>query len=200
MSDAALNPGHGPFRYDPLTITLHWLTFLLVALLWLSAQVIDVFPRDGGRVEARSVHILLGVTLLGVLLVRLGWRKTPWGGRRPPRRGPGDLAALGLQVLMLLLLGGTILLGLFNAAVHGAAVFTWVKLPPLAPGYPDLPDMVTGWHGFGANLILAVVGVHAAAALGHHYVLRDCTLRRMLPFGRVTCGKHDHRAAPAQGD
>jgi cytochrome b561 len=38
-----------------------------------------------------------------------------------------------------------------------------------------------GWHGFAANTILIVGGMHAAAALFHHYLLRDDVLRRMLP-------------------
>ena len=72
----------------------------MVTAQWVSGQLIDVFPRDGGRLEVRSVHIVLGLTLLGLVLLRLLWRKTPWGGRQPPRAGLGDLAARGVQLLL----------------------------------------------------------------------------------------------------
>ncbi len=173
------------FRYDRLTISLHWLTAILVAALWVLGQTIDVFPRDNGRLEARSVHILLGAALLGVLVLRVLWSKTPWGGRRPARQGLGDLAARGLQAVLLLLLGATILLGLLNAGVRGDAVFTWVKLPPLSPGYPGIKEAVGDLHALGANIVLAIIGLHAAAGLAHHFLLRDNTLLRILPGGRT---------------
>ncbi len=184
MSDAVTLPADA-FRYDWLTRKLHWLTFLLVVALYSSAQVIDFFPRDGGRVEARSVHIVLGLSLLAVVLVRLAWRKTPWGGRQPPRAGLGDLAARGIQLLLVLLIGINILFGLLNVAVRGDAIFTWVKLPPLGAGFPGVRDVVGGIHEWGANLIVALAGLHALAALAHHYLLRDGILRRMLPRGRA---------------
>lgn len=180
MNDAAIPPLDA-FRYDKVTVALHWLTVVLVALLWLGAQVIDWFPRGGGRLEARSVHIVLGVSLLGLLLLRFAWRKTPWGNARPPRHGLGDLAAHLMSWLLLLLVGLNLLLGLFNVAVRGDAVFDWFKVPPLGTEIEGLRDLVGEWHGWGGNLILAVAGVHAAAALVHHFVLRDDTLIRMRP-------------------
>ncbi len=184
MSDTATLPPR-TFRYDSLTIALHWLIAIVVTAQWVSGQVIDFFPRDGGRVEMRSAHIVLGLALLGLVLLRLLWRKTPWGGRQPPRAGLGDLAARGVQLLLVLLLGVNILFGLFNVAVRGDAIFTWVKVPPLGGGVPGLRDFVGELHAWGGNLILAVVGLHAAAALVHHYLLRDTVLARMLPRGRV---------------
>ncbi len=173
------------FRYNSLTILLHWLVALVVTAQWVSGQLINVFPRDGGRLEVRSVHIVLGLTLVGLVLLRLLWRKTPWGGRQPPRAGLGDLAARGVQLLLVVLLGVNILFGLLNVAVRGDAIFTWVKVPPLGGGIPGLRDVVGQLHAWGGNAILAVVGLHAAAALAHHYLLRDTVLSRMLPRGRV---------------
>lgn len=55
-----------PTRYDRTSILPHWVTATLVVLLWLIAHWIDDFPRGTARITARSVHILLGVTLLAV--------------------------------------------------------------------------------------------------------------------------------------
>ena len=70
-------------RYDRLTILLHWLTAALVIILWGIAQVIDFFPRGEPRIAARSTHIVLGVVLIAVLLVRLFWRANS-GRKLPP--------------------------------------------------------------------------------------------------------------------
>ena len=61
-------------RYDRRTIILHWTTAVLVVALWGSAQVIDWFPRGWPRVDARSVHITMGVTLVAVLIWRVAHR------------------------------------------------------------------------------------------------------------------------------
>ena len=178
---ATVTPPAETFRYDRLTISLHWLTAILVAAQWVIGQSVGFFPRDHGQGEVRSTHIVLGLALLALVLVRLAWSKSPWGRRRPTRQGLGDLAARGLQLLLVLLLVATILLGMLNAAVRGDAVFTWVTLPQLGGGSQEIRRVVGELHEWGANLILAVVGLHAAAALAHHYVLRDGILRRMLP-------------------
>ena len=44
-----------------------------------------------------------------------------------------------------------------------------------------LSNRVTTWHAIAANTILILAGLHASAALAHHYLLRDGTLVRMLP-------------------
>jgi len=45
-----------------------------------------------------------------------------------------------------------------------------------------LIHLVGSWHVLAANMVLIVASVHAAAALLHHYILRDETLQRMLPW------------------
>src|SRR5258706_8412820 len=71
--------------YDDRTIHLHWLTAVIVALLWGIAEVIDLFPRGAPKIAVRSVHITLGVLLVSVLVRRLIWRRGP-GKRVPPAR------------------------------------------------------------------------------------------------------------------
>src|SRR5258708_8523154 len=72
--------------YDNRTIRLHWMTAVIVALLWGIAEVIDLFPRGAPRIAVRSVHISLGVLLVAVLVRRLIWRRGP-SRHLPPARG-----------------------------------------------------------------------------------------------------------------
>src|SRR6476661_5580284 len=74
----------GQAVYDPRTRGLHWLTALLVILLWALGQTIDFFATGSPRVSARSVHITLGVALAVIVAYRLWWRRTPLRTAPPP--------------------------------------------------------------------------------------------------------------------
>jgi cytochrome b561 len=169
-------------RHDSTTIALHWISALLVVVLWTIGQTVDVFPNGPLRIDYRSVHIMLGVALAAVLLVRLGWRLT----RREtlPPLGHGVLRAIARAThwLLYVLLAIAVGLGAANVWVRGDSILNLFRVPPYDPGNRALMHLVGGWHALAANTLLIVAGVHAAAALFHHYVLRDATLRRMLPW------------------
>ena len=58
-----------------------------------------------------------------------------------------------------------------------------VHVPQLVPGDRALVHQIGDWHALAADAVVIVAGLHSAAALFHHFVLRDATLRRMLPWG-----------------
>jgi cytochrome b561 len=168
--------------YDPVTIALHWTTAALVALLWLIGQTIDWAPSGSLRVDYRSLHMLLGVTLLGVFTARVLWRLCR--GRSLP--GVGNelmewIARLTHWALYLLILAALVL-GLANVWVRGDTIFNLFTVPAFDPANKALRTLIGDWHALAANAILILAGVHAAAALFHHIVLRDGVLRRMLPM------------------
>jgi cytochrome b561 len=168
-------------RYDGVSILLHWLTAGLVVILWTLGQTIDFFPRGAPKIDARSVHIVLGATLGIVLLVRVLWRAS--AGRRLPLADRGWLGVTakvvhyGLYVLVAV----TVALGIFNAWQRGDVLFNVYRIPQLIPGDRVLRRALGELHGDCADIVLIVAGLHAAAALAHHYLLRDRVLRRMLP-------------------
>ena len=71
--------------------------------------------------------------------------------------------------------------GIANVWVRGDSIFNLFRIPPYDPGNRALMHLIGDRHALFANAVLIVAGVHAAAALFHHYILRDATLRRMLP-------------------
>lgn len=168
-------------RYDGVTILLHWLTAALVVILWTLGQTIDFFPKGAPKIDARSVHIVLGATLGIVLLARVAWRAG--AGRKLP---PAESGLLGITAKVVhyglyLLLAATVVLGIFNAWQRGDVLFNVYTIPRLVPGDLALKKTLEGLHGDFADIVLIVAGLHAAAALAHHYLLRDRVLRRMLP-------------------
>ena len=168
-------------RYDGGTIWLHWITVVLVVEQWIGAQVIDLFARGGPRVDARSVHIVLGAALVLLLVARICWRLS--GGRRLPQADGWPLsllaraAQLGLYGLLVVMVG----LGLSLAWVRGDSIFGLFSLPSFAPGDKALSESVQDAHAAVGWAILALGGLHGAAALVHRYLWRDGVLARMWP-------------------
>lgn len=167
-------------RYDRTTITLHWLTALLVLVLFTLAMLWDFVPHDV-RKQMESLHISLGIVLAVVLVLRLAWRATR--GRRLPMAVAGwqGWAARATHYLLYLLLAVQVVLGLgWRWAQAEAFQFfglfplrlATVRNGPLAHTLGELHDTV-GWT------IVVLAGLHAEVALVHHYVLKDGVLRRM---------------------
>jgi cytochrome b561 len=167
--------------YDRRTIQLHWVTAVLVGLLWSIAQIIDYFPKGAPRIAIRSVHIVLGV-LLGVILVMgVVWRSR--SGRRLSLANDGVSGHLARIVHWALYVGlaAVILLGAANALGRGDSIFSLFRIPKLFPDIPQLKPTFERLHPTAANALMILAAVHALAAFAHHYILRDGVLRRMLP-------------------
>jgi cytochrome b561 len=171
-------------RHASITIALHWITVLLVVMLWTIGQTVDWVPNGPLRVDYLSVHIVLGVSLGLVLVIRLTWRATRGGLLPPLDTGLLLIAARMTHWALYGLMIVTVTLGIFNAWVRGESIFNLFTIPQLVPGDTALVQLIGGWHALSANTLLIVAGLHAAAALFHHYVLRDRTLSRMLPWKR----------------
>jgi cytochrome b561 len=170
--------------YDKTSIWLHWLTAVSIVVLWGLGQGVDFFPRGTPRIAARSVHILLGATLGMLLIARIVWRMR-WG-RRLPRATPGftGYVATFTHWILYLMVAATVMLGIANAWIRGDTIIGLGKIPSLAPGDRELRGFIEHLHSTAANIIMIVAGLHASAALVHHFMLRDNVLRRMLPRPR----------------
>jgi len=167
-------------RYDPKTIALHWLTAALVIGLWVLGQCIDFFPRGTPRVSVRSLHIVAGAILAIVLAYRIYWRAT--AGAHLPLEG----SALMQRIVRLMhwalyaAVLAAVVLGLANTWVRGDNIFNLFSIPAFDPGNKELRHTMGELHELAANAVLILAGLHAAAALVHHHLLKDNTLRRML--------------------
>ncbi|MGF6231232.1 cytochrome b561 [Inquilinus ginsengisoli] len=171
-------------RYDRVTILLHWLTAALVILMFALAEIWGFLPRGTAlRKGAQSLHISCGLLLTVVLIARLAWRGTQ--GRRLPPANTGllHLAAKAAHLALYALLAAQVTLGFLFRWAQGEPFqfFGLFDVPAaLAPDH-DLAQTIGGLHDTVAWTIIVLAGLHAAAALVHHYALRDGVLRRMLP-------------------
>src|SRR5271166_2025350 len=166
-------------HYDSTTIGLHWTSAFLVVALWIIGQIADLFPKGVYQTNVWSIHVALGFALAAVLIWRIVWRFT--GRRRLPAADSGVLQILAeaSHYALYLLMLTTVALGIVNAFVRGYSLFDIASLPQF--GDKELKKPITEWHGLAANLLLVLAFVHTAAALAHHYVLKDGVLLRMAP-------------------
>ena len=123
-----------------------------------------------------------GITALALFFVRSLWRLTH---RAPPplpmppwqQRAAGIMHALLYAMLLVQPLTGW----LFSSAAGRQVVYlNLIPLPNLVSRNPALGAVFKDLHGTGGALLTAIVGLHVLAALKHHFIDRDDTLRRML--------------------
>ncbi|MFF7397388.1 cytochrome b [Achromobacter sp. NPDC008082] len=172
-----------PAHYDRMTITLHWLTAVLVVGLFALAEIWSFLPRGTPtRKLLQSLHISFGLAFAAVFVVRVVWRLSR--GRRLPRAASGLLgvASTGVHGLLYLLMATQIVLGFLFRWAQGEpfAFFGLFNVPTLIAIDHEQRRFIGGLHDTVAWIIIVLALLHALAALFHHYFLRDGVLRRML--------------------
>jgi len=180
MNNSDANAG-----YTGLAKLLHWAILGLLAAQFVIAWLMPDIKRDTQPDTLINLHLSFGVLILGLAVVRLGWRMKH--AAPPPEEGLPPWQVLSARVmhwLLYLLLFVVPILGWINASWRGFPVtlFGLFELPKLLatrmPGFRWTGDV----HNALANYaLLALVGLHVAAALYHHFVRRDHVLQRMLP-------------------
>lgn len=178
-------PQPSPIRFHPITMGLHWGVAIavlgLVAWGWWMTEL-------GSPVEklwAYGLHKSIGILVWVAMIIRLAARAVI--PRPPPVAAPRwrRFAAISVHSALYCCLLGMPLLGWVNASAANfpVNVFGVVTLPRITPTDPELAALAIRGHLAMSWVLVALVVVHAGAALRHHFVDRDRTLMRMLPFG-----------------
>jgi len=161
--------------YGIIAQAFHWLVALLVlAQLGIGLYAANL-PVSLARLRWLSHHKSLGLAILALVLLRLGWRAL----NRPPGL-PGSMprwerrAALATHRLFYLLLILAPLAGLLYASAAGLSV-NWF-------GLFQVPELFKALHIGLVALLASLVALHVGAALRHALLLRDSVMRRMLPW------------------
>jgi cytochrome b561 len=182
---AAMEPESTPTRYGRISITLHWVTLALIVAAYATMEFKSVFPKGSAPREAMAYwHYVLGLAVFALAWLRLVVR--PSGDAVIDFGGPVWQAHLRRIVHWMLyaLMIGLPLLGWMTLNAKGTHVaFLGQDLPILVNENRALAKGLKEVHEILARFGYFVIGLHAAAALYHHYVKRDDTLRHML-YGR----------------
>jgi cytochrome b561 len=166
---------------------LHWSIFGLVVLMYALTFSEDIFPRGDARVDvAWKIHISYGLPFAVLVAWRLVVRLGAGAPTLPSEMTPLErMAAKAAHLLLYALLLALPVLGILLTWYRGDALTFFGLFTIPSPVTPDraMARSIKGLHSLCANGILIVAGLHALAALWHHYVRRDAVLRRMLPYG-----------------
>lgn len=174
-------------RYGLISVIVHWLVALAVfALFALGLWMTDLSYYSEWYRTAPALHKSLGITLFALMLLRVLWRLlTPQ---------PAVLSRHSTAVQLLSRLGhGALYLGIFVVMIsgylistvdgRGISVFDLFEIPVLITGLPNQADLAGDVHFYGAWGLVILAGLHGLAALKHHFIDGDATLKRMLGCG-----------------
>jgi cytochrome b561 len=173
--------------YGLVPQALHWSVVALVVLAWLLGSFDDALPKGAARDAGLFVHISAGLAVIALVALRLLWRL---GDPPPPPERTilgdwADRAARLVHYLLYALVIAVPVVGIVLQFARGDAlpVFGLFEIaPPFAPSRPFARSLKEV-HEVLANGLIVLAGLHAAAALVHHWIFRDRTLTRMVPSG-----------------
>jgi cytochrome b561 len=171
-------------QYGRLSIALHWLTLALLIGVYACIELREMYPRGSDPREALKMwHFTLGLVVFLLVWVRFVARIV---GKEPPIVPPAPkwqmVTATSVEISLYGLMVALPLLGWLTLSAEGDAIpFFGLQLPALVAENKQLAERTEELHETLATIGYFLIGLHAAAALFHHYVRRDNTLKRMLP-------------------
>lgn len=171
-------------RYGTLSITLHWLMFILMVAVYASIELRELFPKGSDPREAmKALHFMLGLSLLLLLTVRIYGRVASPAPVISPALSPAqNLAAkLGHLALYIFMIAMPILGWLTLSAAGKPIPFFGLELPPLLAENKALAKSLKEIHETVGELGYYLIAIHVLAALYHHHIRKDDTLTRILP-------------------
>jgi len=171
-------------RYGAVAQGFHWLIAALVLTTVVIALYMTGLPLSPEKIKTYNLHKSIGVTILVLALLRLAWRLVSPPPALPAAMAGWERAAAGASHLALygLLLAQPVI-GIFHssAASFPVVVFGAVTLPSVTAPDKELKETLEALHSWLGWAFIALICLHVAAALRHHFIVKDDILRRMLP-------------------
>ena len=175
-AETSTSPGYGLGA-----IAFHWLMAALVVVVGGVGLLFKYFPRKAFP-EWLSVHALFGLAVLVLVVARMRWRAT-----HVPPDLPGQIGEFtrrtshAAHILLYVLMFITPIMGIVGFIAHGRVLYLGLfslhsPAPNRAIFHPA--EHIHQWLAYG---LFALAGIHIAAALWHHFILRDGLILRILP-------------------
>jgi len=181
-------------RYNKMTISLHWLMFVLMIAVYAFIELREIFPKGSDpRETMKAIHFMLGLLVFALVLPRIIVRfvgTTPAIEPEPPawQHTAAKLAHLALYLFMIIMP----LLGWLVLSAAGKPIpFFGLQLPALIEKNKELGKLLKEIHETIGEIGYYLIGLHVIAALFHHYFQHDNTLTRMLPLMKPISERSD---------
>ena len=164
----------------------HWILGFIIIGMIAYGWWMNHFPARPDRFFYRSIHADIGYVVLLLTVIRLIWR-----GVNPAPALPADMPSwqrIGARVTHVLLYLVTILVAMLGWAMSGAhppdrnyaSFFGWFNVPQFTSPDKAAADAYEDRHILFAYVLLALIGLHVAAAAWHHFIRRDRIAMRMV--------------------
>ena len=170
--------------YGMVAILLHWLVALaVIGLFALGVWMTGLTYYDDWYKRGPDIHKSIGILLFLVMLARVLWRTVnitpddePGIGNRQRR------LAHGVHLLLYVLLFAMMISGYLISTADGKPieVFDLFSVPATISDIPKQEDIAGKVHWYLALILISLASLHAVAALKHHFIDRDRTLKKML--------------------
>jgi cytochrome b561 len=170
-------------QYGIAAKVFHWLIVALLAVQYPIGWLMPDLHRGVKPGVGMTFHISIGMTILAIITLRLAWRLThpvaPESSLAPWQRLSSEVVHWMLYVMVL----ATTITGWLFASFRGWSIsyFYLVPLPMLASDNEAAGKAIDGLHQAAEWTLLALIGIHIAAALAHIFIYRDRIMQRMLP-------------------
>jgi cytochrome b561 len=168
--------------YSGIAKTFHWVIVVLIAVMLYGGWTVEDLPKED-RLGVMQIHAGIGLVILALMAARLWWRLGHPAPALPAGMPRWQVIASkathhGLYFLVIL----QPLFGLLTTTTSKFNLHAFGVLGLQIAPNETLHEIGETLHGLNAYLIAALVVLHIAGALHHHFVLHDNVLKRMLPF------------------
>lgn len=172
-------------HYGKLSIAFHWLMFLLLIAVFASIELRSLYEKGTDAREAiKALHFMLGLLVFFLTFIRLTLRvmqTTPQIS--PPLSAKQELASRLMHGALYLLMFVLPIIGWLTLSAAGKdIIFFGLQMPPLIDVDKALAEQLEDLHKTIGEIGYYLIGLHVLAALFHHYIKKDNTLLRMLPW------------------
>jgi cytochrome b561 len=171
-------------QFGLVTVSLHWtIAILTLGLFVLGVWMVELDYYDSWYQLAPWWHKGLGVITFLLLIFRSVWQLLS--------PSPSALASITkwqqksahfVHLLMNVLIFFICVTGylIVTAKGKGLVVFDWFTIPSLVTNVTKLEELTGDVHYLLAYLLMAIVVLHVLAALMHHFIYKDKTLKRIV--------------------
>ncbi len=172
-----------PKKLSTLTIALHWIIGIGVIMAIASGLYIDGLPRGYDKGALVGAHQSLGILILLLAVLRIVWRLK--NGFPVALSAVSRCQEIAGKTIHILLLAGTVLLPIsgFIMTVGGGypVMFFGFELVAGSPEKNEVLSQIGHFvHGVGGYVLIALILLHIAGALKHHFLVKDGTLKRII--------------------
>ena len=172
-------------RYSTASVILHWMMLLLIVGIYTAIEFREFYPKGSEPREALKLwHFMLGLSVLGLVWIRIAARliwvaPNTFSAEPKWRQAAANATHFALYIFMISMpIAGWLILSAEGKNIP----FFGFELPALVGKDVQLAERIEEVHELGGTLGYWIIGIHAAASLFHHYILKDRVFARMMPL------------------